>query len=514
MTSREIVKAAIHHQTPPRLPVQLDNNAGDMAGLQFKPPASFKPARIGLDEWGCLWKREDWTCGQVIEHPLKDFSDLAAMSVPDFADDSRYEGVEAVLRDFETRGVYVECVFPDGLLVHMARMVGFENCMVGLYEDRRGAGALADRIADVCIQFIREVSRRFPGRVDGWMIIDDCATQNNGFLSLNMWTDLFLPRYKRIFDAVHAAGADAIWHSCGNITDLTEGFIQAGVDLIDAGQPRSMDGRQVAARYRNRAAFRAPIDMQGTLTGGDHRDVDSDAEYLMTHFAGPQGGYIANLGTGGNEVTMKDRTVLQYAHQQFSAWSQKVYGRPLPKLERCPICRREIDSCWCRTLDKMQYIRDWHIVGPFPSPVHGQVSLEMPTPVEDAFAMLGAGRVDLNARYAGADSGAIEWIPVQAPEYGVVRLGQHLGVVEWACAYGYTEITWNRDEEVTAGIGSDDGIKIWLNGETVYSEEAQRSCQGVAQVTKLRLRKGINRVLVKIDNYIMDWAFLLGLAKN
>jgi hypothetical protein len=159
----------------------------------------------------------------------------------------------------------------------------------------------------------------------------------------------------------------------------------------------------------------------------------------------------------------------------------------------------------------MKYLRDWHIVGPFPSSVPGQVSLEMPTPVEEAFVKIGAGRVDMSARYPNAD-GTLQWKSVQATEYGIVRLGPHLGVVEWACAYGYTEVTWNRDEEVTAGIGSDDGIKIWLNGEAVYSEEAQRSCQGVAQMTKLRLRKGVNRVLVKIDNYVQDWAFLLGLA--
>ena len=84
MTSREIVKAAIHHRNPPRLAVQLDNNVGDMGGLQFKPPASFKPARIGLDEWGCLWKRDDWTCGQVVEHPFKDFHDNKGGNIAGF----------------------------------------------------------------------------------------------------------------------------------------------------------------------------------------------------------------------------------------------------------------------------------------------------------------------------------------------------------------------------------------------------------------------------------------------
>jgi hypothetical protein len=325
--------------------------------------------------------------------------------------------------------------------------------------------------------------------------------------------DLFHLRYKRIFDAVHAAGADAEWHSCGNITDLIEGFVRAGVDVINLGQPRATDLAEVARRYRGRVALNcSAVDAQRTVASGDRREADADVRDLMTQLADPRGGFICNLGSGSNEATMKDRTIILYAYERFSDWSKRMCGQPLPELTHCPICKQTIDSCWCRTLDKMEYIRDWHIVGPFPSPVHGQISLEMPTPVEEAFAKLGAGRVDLSAHYAVADGGTVQWIPVQAPEYGVVKLGQYLGVVEWACAYGYTEIAADRDEEVTAGIGSDDGIKIWLNGEAVYSEEAQRSCQGVAQMTKLRLRKGVNRVLVKIDNYILDWAFLLGLA--
>ena len=133
----------------------------------------------------------------------------------------------------------------------------------------------------------------------------------------------------------------------------------------------------------------------------------------------------------------------------------------------------KIESCWCRTLDKMQYLRRWHVVGPFRSPTHGKISLDMPTPVEEAFAAPGAGRVDLKARYATAGS-QVAWKPADARQHGVVQLGDHVGVVEWACAYAYAEIDWPEDQEVTAGIGSDDGIRIWLNGQVAYSEEAQR----------------------------------------
>jgi uroporphyrinogen decarboxylase len=513
MESREIVDRAIHYRHPPRLSALLSNEIGDIGFLQFKPPVSFTPSRNGMDEWGCVWSRGDWTCGQVVAHPLNALRDLDRLCVPDYADDSRYQGAEATVRDFEARGMYVECPYADGVLVHMARLYGFENCMAGFYEDGPGIEALADKVADVCVQFVREVARRFSGRVHGWMIIDDCATQYAGFVSPEFWMEFLYPRYRRIFDAIHAAGGNAAWHSCGNVTELIEGFVAAGADLIDMGQPRATDLSQIARRYGDRVAFRSGIDAQTTLTGGDRREVDADVEHMMTLLASPAGGFVSTISSGGSDAAMKDRTVIHYAHARFSAWSERVYGQPLPTLERCPVCRRQIDACWCPTLDRMQYLRDWHIVGPFRSPERGRVNLEMPAPVDDAFATLGSGQVDLRAQYQTAD-GTRAWQPVRAPEYGVVQLGPHLGVVEWALAYGYAEIAWPRDEEFTVGIGSDDGVKLWINGEVVFAEEAQRSCQGVASMTQVHLRKGTNRILVKIDNYILGWGFVLGFAQS
>ena len=162
-------------------------------------------------------------------------------------------------------------------------------------------------------------------------------------------------------------------------------------------------------------------------------------------------------------------------------------------------------------LEKVAYIEDWQVVGPFPSPTPGAINLAMPTPVERAFAKLGAGAVDLTATYPAGGS-SLAWKPVRA-RGGIVDLDTHLGRVEWACAYGYAEIDAPRDQEVTFGFGSDDGIKVWLNGKVVHVLEVQRGCAGIADRVKLRLRKGKNRLLVKIDNYILGWSFLAGLMR-
>jgi hypothetical protein len=514
MTSREIVKRAIHYQSPPRLPVILNEAISDFRPVRLAPPDSFKPVHHGQDEWGCVWEQSEVkNMGQCHSHPLTDLRQLDRMIVPDYSDDSRYQGVEASLRQLEAQGRYITCDLVQVLFERMLYLHGFENCMIDFYEDRFGMEALADRIADVQITFVNEMARRFPGRIDGWNLADDSGTQNAAFVSFDLWMDFFYPRYKRIFDAMHAAGCDVLLHSCGKVNELIEGFIQSGVNMLNLSQPRLLGIAEIGRRYGGRVAFSSLPDVQVTVPTEDRRKIDADIEELMTHWAGPKGGLVFSHYGDGESIGVKDRTLSRYVYERFSDWSRKVYGQPLPELTACPSCNRPVERCWCETLDRIEYIHNWRIIGPFRSPEQGKINLDLPTPVEDAFASLGHGRVDLNAQYP-ADGQPLTWLPVSAATWGFVDMGKHFGNVEWACAYAYAEVTSDRDEEIILGLGSDDGIKIWLNGEVVYVEETQRSCEGIASMAKATLRKGTNRLLVKIDNYILDWGFLLGVAKS
>jgi len=150
-------------------------------------------------------------------------------------------------------------------------------------------------------------------------------------------------------------------------------------------------------------------------------------------------------------------------------------------------------------------ITDWHIVGPFFSPKKGQINLDMPTPVEKGFAELGEGMVDLKAKYsAGAETR--RWKPVKTNTGDIVDFDERLGRFEWACAYGFAVLQWPCDEKVTFRFGSDDGIKVWLNGQVVHVNEICRSATTVDFV-ELPLRKGANYFLLKIDNYEQGWGF-------
>ena len=75
----------------------------------------------------------------------------------------------------------------------------------------------------------------------GVAFYDDWGTQNGLFLSPQMWTELFLPRYKAQFNRVHAHGMDVYFHSCGQITPIIGGLFDAGVDMLNLSQPNLYD---------------------------------------------------------------------------------------------------------------------------------------------------------------------------------------------------------------------------------------------------------------------------------
>ena len=52
MMSYEIVRKAINHESPPRLPVRMGSlGVNDTAGIPVKAPAGWEPRQPGMDEW-------------------------------------------------------------------------------------------------------------------------------------------------------------------------------------------------------------------------------------------------------------------------------------------------------------------------------------------------------------------------------------------------------------------------------------------------------------------------------
>ncbi len=64
-------------------------------------------------------------------------------------------------------------------------------------------------------------------------------------------------------------------------------------------------------------------------------------------------------------------------------------------------------------------------------------------------------------------------------------------------------------EETTAllGVGSDDAVKVWLNGHLVHENWANRPPFPDNDRFKVTFRKGSNQLVFKIQNQVRRWGF-------
>ncbi len=82
-----------------------------------------------------------------------------------------------------------------------------------------------------------------------------------------------------------------------------------------------------------------------------------------------------------------------------------------------------------------------------------------------------------------------------------------VGSLDYCVGYAWTEIEVPEETDAWLGIGSDDGLKVWLNGEFVNDKWIARTSRLDDDVVALRLRKGKNQFLIKIQNVRGHWSF-------
>jgi len=89
----------------------------------------------------------------------------------------------------------------------------------------------------------------------------------------------------------------------------------------------------------------------------------------------------------------------------------------------------------------------------------------------------------------------------------IIDLAKHIAKKEYVYTYATTQIQAKSSKSVYFGVGSDDAIKIWLNGELVHENFAARAVGIDQDLVAVKLVKGANNLVVKVVNGILGWGF-------
>ena len=144
---------------------------------------------------------------------------------------------------------------------------------------------------------------------------------------------------------------------------------------------------------------------------------------------------------------------------------------------------------------KYLVVDTWWSIGPFDyiGGIRTAESLQHRYPPENG--------VDLDATYVGKEGRKLKW--EYHPMSSVKQLPRF--VQRRSLWYFYTEFWSDKDQEVWANIATDDYGAVWLNDRTdpVYTSGIDPRpwiVLDAKQYVKLKIRRGTNRMLLKLDN--------------
>lgn len=93
------------------------------------------------------------------------------------------------------------------------------------------------------------------------------------------------------------------------------------------------------------------------------------------------------------------------------------------------------------------------------------------------------------------------------PVDGIVYLNSPEQKENYQTAYASTEFEVPAETQAWLGVGSDDGVRVWLNGVLVHEHWIGRSVLIDDDVVKVSLKPGRNRLLLKVQNMTGGWGF-------
>jgi len=168
-------------------------------------------------------------------------------------------------------------------------MIGLEDCMTMVYEDRDFIEGLLEISSKYWTQFVK---RAVDEGVDFIWPADDVAFKTGLFLPPKIMKEMWLPHLKRIIEPALNAGKPVMFHSDGKIDDIVPWLIDIGVDCIHPLDPYGIDYREYKKKFGGRLCLAGNIDIEFPLAHGTPEEVENDVKEHMETLK-PGGGYVA-----------------------------------------------------------------------------------------------------------------------------------------------------------------------------------------------------------------------------
>ncbi|MBI4790048.1 MAG: hypothetical protein HY782_23685 [Chloroflexi bacterium] len=377
MKPRERVLAALNHQEPDRVPLDIGGGSSttiviegyeklkqhlgiqsetqvlnkiarvarldeavmcqlgsDCRPVKSKPPAHWTPPPSApgtfIDVWGTAWRQayygDNCYYWEVAKSPLAQSSieDLGKCPWPDPIDPGYTDGLANKAKALY-QGTDYAIIADAGFKSFWERaymLRGFEQLLMDLASDPRFVSALMDKLLEINIAGTGPFLDAVGPYIQVFRTGDDLASQTGLLFSPKIFRTLLKPVYKAYFEFVRSkTHAKIFFHSCGNVTPLIDDLAEIGVDIINPVQVSALgDTAALKARFGNRVTFWGGIDTQHVLPHGTIQDVQAEVRQRIRDMAAGGGYVVAAVHNIQADVPPENILAMAEATRRFGTY--------------------------------------------------------------------------------------------------------------------------------------------------------------------------------------------------
>lgn len=343
MTHRERVMAALSHQQPDRVPIDLgatrdssivvegyerlkerfavdqenallsrmmmvvDVDERILQALDIDvrgvfpggPPDEIIGERCYRDEWGVERVNPPGShYYDQVSFPLAGeitLRDIVEYPWPDPHHPARTQGLHERIQEIRRTTDCAAVLNLPSAFVHTTQYLrGFSDWFIDIAADKKLIGALFDAALDISLAMCQEILEQVGDQVDVLLASDDLGLQGSLMMSPDAYREMIKPRHRRYFQLLHdLSPAKVLFHTCGSVTDILDDLVEIGVDVLNPVQvtAKGMEPASLKQEYGDRLAFWGAIDTQRVLPHGSVEDVQAEVRRRIEEL-GQGGGYV------------------------------------------------------------------------------------------------------------------------------------------------------------------------------------------------------------------------------
>jgi len=159
--------------------------------------------------------------------------------------------------------------------------------------------------------------------------------------------------------------------------------------------------------------------------------------------------------------------------------------------------------------DRSVFLQDWLVLGSIPISGIGDIDKDFLADYNGE-----ANVRPVEGQTVKISDTELKWVPVKAKDIVDLRKLFQGGRTDDAVAYAYTTIKREEAGKIYFSLGSDDGVKVWLNGKLIHRVLSQRALTLDEDGTGANAIAGENHLLLKVQQGKGDWGFAVRMLDN